>query len=70
MGRQQAECSGVELHDLGEMGQEIGKAMIAWIGVVFVFHAFFLQLLMENRRSFFEAVVVILATVEIDGHFS
>ncbi len=70
MGRHQAECLGVELHDLGEMGQEIGKTMIAGIGVVFVLHTFFLQFLVEGSRSFFESVVVILATVEINGHFS
>ena len=60
----------MELYDLGEMGQEIGKTMIAGIGVVFVLYTFFLQFLVEGSRSFFESVVVILATVEIDGHFS
>jgi hypothetical protein len=43
--RDQAERLGVEFHDLGEVGQEISEAMIAGIGVIFVFDCFFLQFL-------------------------
>ena len=42
---QQAERFGMELHDLGEVGQEIGQAVVAGVGVILVFDAFFLQFL-------------------------
>jgi len=37
---QKSERARVEFHYLGEMGEEILKAMIAGIGMVFVLHAF------------------------------
>ena len=47
--------------------KKIGQAVIAGVGVILVLHAFFLQFVVQRSRAFFEAVVIILATVEIDG---
>ena len=56
----------MKLHDLGEVNQKISKAVVAGIKMILVLHAFFLQLLVQRRRPFFEAVVIILTAVEID----
>ena len=40
---QQTESAGVELHDLGEVREEIGQAVVAGVEVILVLHAFFLQ---------------------------
>jgi len=37
-----AERLGMKLHDLGEVGQEIGQAVVTEVGVILVFDAFFL----------------------------
>ena len=57
----------MKLHDLGEVGQEIGEAVIAGIQMVLVFHVLFQQLIVQGSSSFFEAIVIILATIEING---
>src|ERR1700674_1419539 len=44
--------------------------MIARVRMIFVFYAFFLQFFVQRGGSFFEAVVVVLATVEIDCRLS
>ncbi len=44
--------------------------MIPGVGVVLVHHSFFLQLVVQCSRSLFEAVIVVLSAVEIDGHLS
>src|SRR5580692_3823240 len=56
----------MKLHDLAEVNQKIRKAVVAGIKMILVLHAFFLQLLVQRRRPFFEAVVIILTAVEID----
>jgi hypothetical protein len=43
--REQAERLGMKLHDLGEVGQEIGQAVVTGVGMILVFDAFFLQFL-------------------------
>jgi hypothetical protein len=40
---QQAERLGVKFHDLGEVRQKIGQAVVAGVGAIFVFYSFFLQ---------------------------
>ena len=59
----------MKLHDFGEVGEEIGEAVVAGVQMVLVLHAQFLQLFMQGGGAFFETVVVILAAVEIDGEF-
>ena len=34
---------GVKFHDFGEVREEIGQAVVAGVGMIFVFYAFFLQ---------------------------
>ena len=38
---QPSEDAGMELHDLGEMGEKVRQAVIAEVKVVLVLHAFF-----------------------------
>src|SRR5580704_3694535 len=57
----------MKLHHFGEVSHEIGEAVVAGINVILVLYAFLLQLLVKGGCAFFEAVVVIPATVEIDG---
>jgi hypothetical protein len=40
---QQSECSGVKLHDFGEVRQEIVDAVISRIRVIFVFYVLLLE---------------------------
>ena len=63
----QTKCAGMELHDLGEVLQEIGEAVVAWVRMIFVLYLFLLQLFVERGCTFFESVVVILTAVEIDS---
>ena len=37
--RRQAERAGMEFHDFVEVRQEIGQAVVARVGVIFMFHA-------------------------------
>src|SRR5712675_702305 len=60
----------MKLHDLGEVSQKIGQAVVAGIKVIFVLHIFLLQLLMERSSAFLKAVIIILAAVEINGQAS
>jgi hypothetical protein len=62
------ECPRMELHDLGEVIQEIGQAVVAGVWMIFVLYLFFLQLFVERGCTFFESVVVILTAVEIYTH--
>src|SRR5438270_1727205 len=64
---QKAECFRMKFHDFGEMRQKILQAMVAREEMVFVFHAFFLQLIVQGGRSFLKSVIIILAAVEIDS---
>ena len=63
------ENAGMELHDLSHVRQEIGKAMVAGIGMIFVFYAFLVQLPVQGGRAIFKPEVVLLSAVEIDGQF-
>jgi len=36
------ERAGMEIHHFGEVGKEIGEAVIAWIRVILVLHVLFL----------------------------
>ena len=37
---QQSESAGMELHDLGEMGEKVRQAVVSGVEVVFVLHVF------------------------------
>jgi len=63
-----AECSGMKFHDFGKVRQEVRETVIAGVRTIFVPDTFFLQFVVQGGRSFFEAVVVVLAAVEIDCH--
>jgi hypothetical protein len=43
---QQAECFGMKLHDLGKVGEKIGQAVIAGVGMIFVLYGFFQEFVM------------------------
>ena len=58
----------MELHDLGEVIHEVGKAVVAGVQMIFVFHVFLLQLFVQGSGAFFKAVVVIAAAIEVNGH--
>ena len=60
----------MKFHNLSEVRKEIRKAVIARVRMIFVFYARLLQFLVQRGRSFFEAVVVVLAAIEIDRHLS
>jgi len=60
----------MKLHHLGEVGQEVGQAVIARVRVILVAHNFPLQFSVQRGRPFFEAVVVIAAAVEVDGELA
>src|ERR1700728_4606768 len=62
----EAEGSGMKFHDLGEVVHKIEKTVVAGIRMILVPHSFLLQLLMQRGGPFFEAVVVLLAAVEIN----
>ena len=64
------ESAGMKFDDLIEMCEKILQAMVPGIRAVLVLHSLFLQLLVEHGRTFFEAVIVFLAAVEIDGELA
>jgi hypothetical protein len=41
---QEAECLGMEFHDLGEVRHEISQAVVAGIRVIFVLYVFYIEL--------------------------
>ena len=64
------ENAGVELHDFAHVGQEIGQAVVAGIRMIFVLHAFRLQLPVQGGGAIFESEVILLAAVEVDCQIS
>src|SRR6202521_5350478 len=50
LGRQ-AEGSGMKFHDFFKVRQKIGQAVVARVRVIFMLHAFFLQLVVQGGRS-------------------
>ena len=57
----------MKLHDLGEVGQKIGQAVVPGIKVIVVLYLFPLQLLVQRAGAFLEAVIIILTAIEING---
>src|SRR5258708_29277073 len=64
------EGSRVELHDLAEMRQKVGQAVVASIGMILVRNIFLLQLQVQRVSTFLEAIVIVLAAVEVDSQLS
>src|SRR6266853_4921211 len=64
------EGSRVELHDLAEMRQKVGQAVVAGIGMILVRNIFLLQFEVQGGSAFLEAIVIVLAAVEVDSQLS
>src|SRR6202521_801276 len=64
------EGSRMELHDLAEMRQKVGQAMVAHIGMILMRNIFPLQLQVQRVSTFVEAVVIVLAAIEVDRQLS
>ena len=60
----------MKFHDLGEVGEEIRKAVIARIRMIFVLYMLFLKYFVQRCGTFFKTVVVVLTAVEIYGETS
>ena len=60
----------MELHDLAEMRQKVGQAVVASIGMILVWNIFLLQLQVQRVSAFVEAIVIVLAAVEVDSQLS
>src|SRR6266853_2390315 len=60
----------VELHDLAEMRQKVGQAVVASIGMILVRNIFLLQLQVQRLSAFLEAIVIVSAAVEVDSQLS
>src|ERR1700677_4016977 len=63
----QAKRAGVKLHNLFKVREKIGQAVVAGIGMVHMLDSCFFQLRMQRGCALFEAVVIVLAAVEING---
>src|SRR4030088_1943283 len=66
----QTEGSRMELHDLAEMRQKVGQAVVASIGMILVRNILLLQLPVHRVSAFLEAIVIVSAAVEIDSQLS
>src|SRR5215467_11436071 len=57
----------MKLHHLGKVRQKVCDAVIASVGVVLVLNVLLGELAIERGSAFFESIVVVLATVEVNG---
>jgi hypothetical protein len=56
----------VELHNFGEVRQEVSQTVIAGVWMILVDNAYLLQFDVQGRGTLLKAVVILLAAVEID----